>query len=158
MAIMKSFFGEEVYDAVARGYLTPVMTSGSGAAYVATVEGLTTLVPGVSCMIVPHATSTALKPTLNVNNLGAKEIKQRYTGVTSEVADGRLGWMSQDTPVRLVYDGKYWVADSYGIAQIYGGGTGATEAHKALNNLGITWGTAEAPAKGTPNSIYIQIN
>lgn len=45
------------------------------------------------------------------------------------------------------------------------GGTGATTAAAArtnlginLNNLGITWGTAEAPANGTPNSIYIQIN
>lgn len=28
----------------------------------------------------------------------------------------------------------------------------------ALNNLGITWGTEEAPVTGTPGSIYIQIN
>lgn len=28
----------------------------------------------------------------------------------------------------------------------------------ALNNLGITWGIEEAPATGTPGSIYIQIN
>lgn len=28
----------------------------------------------------------------------------------------------------------------------------------ALNNIGISWGTEEAPATGTPNSIYIQLN
>ena len=44
------------------------------------------------------------------------------------------------------------------IVPVNKGGTGATTAFAALNNLGITWGTAEAPAKGTPNSIYIQIN
>ena len=45
-----------------------------------------------------------------------------------------------------------------GVVQIENGGTGANTAAVALNNLGITWGTEEAPATGTPNTIYIQIN
>lgn len=47
---------------------------------------------------------------------------------------------------------------SDGIIPIGNGGTGADNAAIALNNLGITWGTEEAPATGTPNTIYIQIN
>lgn len=45
-----------------------------------------------------------------------------------------------------------------GTVSIEHGGTGAETAAAALNNLGITWGTEEAPATGTPNTIYIQIN
>lgn len=45
-----------------------------------------------------------------------------------------------------------------GIIPVGNGGTGADNAATALNNLGITWGTEEAPATGTPNTIYIQIN
>lgn len=45
-----------------------------------------------------------------------------------------------------------------GIVSVEHGGTGADNAAIALNNLGITWGTEEAPATGTPNTIYIQIN
>lgn len=45
-----------------------------------------------------------------------------------------------------------------GVVAVEHGGTGAGNAAAALNNLGITWGTEEAPATGTPNTIYIQIN
>lgn len=44
------------------------------------------------------------------------------------------------------------------VIPIERGGTDATTAAEALNNLGITWGTEKAPATGTPNTIYIQIN
>lgn len=47
---------------------------------------------------------------------------------------------------------------SIGTLPVNSGGTGATNAKTALNNLGVTWGTGAAPSKGTPNTIYIQIN
>lgn len=47
--------------------------------------------------------------------------------------------------------------DIFGSVEIAHGGTGATTAKDALNNLGITWSTTAAPNTGTPNSIYIQI-
>ena len=43
------------------------------------------------------------------------------------------------------------------ITPISLGGTGAGNAVSALNNLGISWGTAPAPANGKPNTIYIQL-
>ena len=43
------------------------------------------------------------------------------------------------------------------VTPLANGGTGASTAQAALNNLGISWGTAAAPATGTPNTIYIQL-
>lgn len=49
-----------------------VTTTGTGAAYEATVRGITELKNGVSFIMIPHTTNTTLTPQLNVNNLGAK--------------------------------------------------------------------------------------
>ena len=43
------------------------------------------------------------------------------------------------------------------IVAVEDGGTGASTAKGALNNLGITWGEKAAPSTGTPNTIYIQL-
>lgn len=63
---------------------------------------------------------------------------------------------SARTKIEELENGKADATD--GVVQIENGGTGANTAAVALNNLGITWGTEEAPATGTPNTIYIQIN
>lgn len=60
------------------------------------------------------------------------------------------------TKIEELENGKADATD--GVVQIENGGTGANSAAVALNNLGITWGTEEAPSTGTPNTIYIQIN
>ena len=44
-----------------------------------------------------------------------------------------------------------------GTVPISSGGTGATTAQRALENLGITISRADPPAKGKPYSIYIKV-
>lgn len=173
--IMKSLNGYEIYDEAVRELALGVTTTGTGAAYKVDVKAIDVLTVGVNFTVVPHVTCTTLSPTLDVNGFGAKPIKQRLSsGLTNTVALASNDMFAKDKPVEVVYDGTSWVIDmqapdathlhgvvpvgSLPTVPISKGGTGATTAFAALNNLGITWGTAEAPEKGTPNSIYIQIN
>ena len=173
--IMKSLNGYEIYDEAVRELALGVATTGTGAAYKADVKAIDALTVGVNFTIVPHVTCTTLSPTLDVNGFGAKPIKQRLSsGLTNTIALASNDVFAKGKPVEVFYDGTSWVIDvqapdathlhgvvpvgSLPTVPVNKGGTGATTAFAALNNLGITWGTAEAPAKGTPNSIYIQIN
>lgn len=173
--IMKSLNGYEIYDEAVRELALGVTTTGTGAAYKADVKAIDVLTVGVNFTIVPHVTCTTLSPTLDVNGFGAKPIKQRLSsGLTNTIVLASNDMFAKGKPVEVFYDGTSWVIDMqapdathlHGVVPVGGlptvpvnkGGTGATTAFAALNNLGITWGTAEAPAKGTPNSIYIQIN
>ena len=173
--IMKSLNGYEIYDEAVRELALGVTTTGTGAAYKADVKAIDALTVGVNFTIVPHVTCTTLSPTLDVNGFGAKPIKQRLSsGLTNTIALASNDVFAKGKPVEVFYDGTSWVIDMqapdathlHGVVSVGSlptvpvnkGGTGATTAFAALNNLGITWGTAEAPAKGTPNSIYIQIN
>lgn len=173
--IMKSLNGYEIYDEAVRELALGVTTTGTGAAYKADVKAIDALTVGVNFTIVPHVTCTTLSPTLDVNGFGAKPIKQRLSsGLTNTIALASNDVFAKGKPVEVFYDGTSWVIDmqapdathlhgvvpvgSLPTVPVNNGGTGATTAFAALNNLGITWGTAEAPAKGTPNSIYIQIN
>lgn len=128
--------------------ITPVTTGGTGAAYTATVAGITALTAGVSFIMVTHTVSTTKTPTLNVNSLGAKGIRRRLSNSVSSVQSGYAnGWLVSGKPFHVMYDGSYWivedlpkiaVADLYGTLPIAQGGTGATTAEAALENLGIT--------------------
>lgn len=165
--IMKMLNGYEIYDEASREQITGVVTTGTGSAYKATVKGVYALTAGVNFMMIPHVVSTSVAPTLDVNGFGARTIKQRITtSTTSTVALNLASMLAANKPVKMIYDGEYWIVDFnrpdastlYGTVAIEDGGTGATTAKDALKNLGITWGTSEAPATGTPNTIYIQIN
>lgn len=150
-----------------------IVTSGTGSAYTASVKAIDALTNGVSFIMIPHATNTTTSPTLNVNNLGAKTLRQRLSDSSGNSVALVESVLLKDKPVRVMYDGAYWIVDMPkpvatkldGIVPVASGGTGASTAAAArtnlginLNNLGITWGTGEAPSTGTPNTIYIQIN
>lgn len=127
--------------------ISPVTTSGTGAAYIATVNGITALESGARFVMLPHTVSTTSSPTLDVNGLGAKPIRQRLSNSTqSTVAGTTNDWLAAGKPVDIMYDGAFWVVDfvrpnmvsAYGVLPIENGGTGATTVEQAKKNLGIT--------------------
>lgn len=122
----------------------PITTAGTGAAYTASVSSLT-LVAGASFVMVPHTASTTTTPTLNVNSLGAKNIRMRLSSSTSSTIQLiSTGFLAANKPVRVVYDGTYWVLDDF--AQ--------PDASRLYGTL-ISRGTS-APSNGTGGFIYIQ--
>lgn len=128
-----------------------VTTTGTGVVYRADVPGITALTAGVSFVMIPHTPSTTKTPTLNVNNLGAKYIRQPLTSNTGATAPGALDtWLTQGHPVKVTYNGSQWEIDIprpsaaylYGYVPVANGGTGAANAPEALANLGAVAKTA----------------
>lgn len=123
----------------------PITTAGTGAAYTASVPGITELTAGIFLIIKPHTVSTTTTPTLNLNDLGAKTIRRRISlGTSTTVVGSSNSWLGADLPVIVVFDGTYWIADSlpktaaadiYGAVPIANGGTGATTAATAITAL-----------------------
>lgn len=145
-----------------------VTTAGTGAAYTATVPGITALKAGLTITLVPHTVSTVVNPTLNVNSLGAKNIRRRVSNSTATtVASAAANWLAASKPIRVTYDGTYWIADLdrpnatdiYGTLAIANGGTGATTAAAALTNLGLTATAAELNyMDGVTSAVQTQLN
>ena len=136
-------FTEKVMESGAG--LPVVTTTGDGAAYVATIPGVTELKAGLAFIMIPHTVSTTNKPTLNVNGLGAKNLRQPLslnTGATTTAAID--SWLSEGKPTKVLYDGTLWKIEAprpsataiYGTVAIENGGTGADTAEEALKNLG----------------------
>ena len=131
-----------------------VTTEGDGVIYAATVPHITELTAGASFMMVPNVTSTTQTPTLNVNGLGAKTIRQRLSSNTSATVVGAsANWVVAGKPVIVTYNGTDWVAEFtrpdanslYGTVAIEKGGTGATDAAGARATLDV-YSTSEVDA------------
>lgn len=125
------------------GYIGSVIdvVSEDGVNYTATIESVDNIAVGSSFTIIPNMTSTSISPTLNVNNLGAKQIRQRLSSLSSTTAPGSTeNWLVANRPVKVTYDenaipgsnGGAWIVDfakpdlnyAYGVLPISNGGTG----------------------------------
>lgn len=136
----------EVIKESGAGGTSIVTTSGTGAAFTATVPGIDALTAGVSFTMIPHTTSTAVTPTLDVNGLGAIKMYRRLSSNVSSVQTGyNVAWLMANKPIEVMYDGMFWIvmgqekpstADLSGTLAVEKGGTGATSAEAALTNLG----------------------
>lgn len=122
-----------------------ILTEGTGEAYTATVPWIKELTPGAEFIMIPHVASDSTAPTLNVNGLGAKQIRRRRSATSGGFVFGYdNGWLTANAPIRLIYSGLYWITDltkpeSFdisGIMSIKQGGTGANNASSACTNLG----------------------
>ena len=103
---------EKYLPNLTRSYNTGILTGGTSSAYTATIEGITELEPGISFIMIPHATSSKADPTLNVNNLGAKPIWQRLSTATSSIIrSADRNWLYVGSPITVTYDGHFWVAE-----------------------------------------------
>lgn len=123
-----------------------ITTTGSGASYAATVEGITALTAGASFIMIPHVVSTSTAPTLNVNGLGAKTIRRRVSNsAATTTAGSSADWLSANKPIIVTYDGTYWIVDLvkpnandlFGTVPIGSGGLGADNVEDARKNLGV---------------------
>lgn len=142
----------------------PITTSGDGATYTATVDGITELTAGVSFIMIPHTVSTTTSPKLNVNNLGEKYIRRVLsTASGTTVAGFQASWISADKPIRVMYNGTHWVvdlvrpsaSDIYGTVPISSGGTGATTEESARANLGAM---ADVPVTASDAGKFLRVS
>lgn len=138
---------------IANGQYIVTASSEDGVAYTATVPSITELTAGISFIMIPGVVSTSTTPTLNVNGLGAKNIRRRLSSLATNVQAGyTTDWIAVNCPFRVTYDGTQWivegltkpaVADLYGTLSVDKGGTGATTAADALTNLGAVKKTGD---------------
>lgn len=119
--------------------------SSDGVNYTVTVPGVTNLYAGLRIMVKFGVNSASTAPKLNVNNLGAKNIRQALSTNNSATAPGGTNnWLTTACPVELTYTGSMWKTDfvrpsasnMYGTVPVNCGGTGATTAEAARTALG----------------------
>lgn len=123
-------------------------TSGNGKAYTANVPEITELVNGILVVMIPHVSSSSTAPTLNINGLGAYEIR-RFLSTDTNALNSRTGiysnWLNADVPVILMYNSGFWYAcsftkpdafDLHGITSVVNGGTGRQTLSKGSYIIG----------------------
>ena len=88
--------------------------STNGAAYIADVSmlSISSLAVGTSFIMIPEKTSTSIYCELNFCGSGPKPIRVRTANYNGTVdLPTHMAWLTQYKPVRMTYDGTYWVAD-----------------------------------------------
>ena len=134
------------------GSVVAEATSSDGVAYSATVPGVTELYAGLEITIIPQTESTSETITLDVNGLGAKNVRLPLSSnTTTLVMPAQSNYYTAGRPVKLRYDATWlnnkgaWVvaerqrtsgSDLYGSVSVECGGTGADNAEEARENLG----------------------
>lgn len=144
-------FRSKASSAGATGLPVVAAESTDGVAYTATVPSVTELSNGLTIVIVPNKTSTATQATLNVNSLGAKEIRIPLSFNTAAMSTPKLStFFTEGRPITVQFDAGYvsggiWktidkqrtsAQDLYGTVPVESGGTGATTIDAACANIG----------------------
>lgn len=136
---------EILYNTKFAGERIATAQSTDGETFTVNLPGIAKLYTGLEITIIPNINSATTLPKLNVNSLGAVYLKRRITSNTvTTVQSENEEFLAKDQPIRVIYNGKLWVADMaranaadiYGSISIEKGGTGADNAEEALENLG----------------------
>ena len=120
----------------ASGGIPVVTTAGTGAAYTATVNGITELYNGLTLILITHTSSTTYAPTFNLNGLGEKPLKRLMADDSSGTASGRSTyWLYRSVPMLISYSEPHsaWIVhtmpktsaeDILGAVPVTSGGIG----------------------------------
>lgn len=133
--------------AIISGAAIPIVYADStdGIDYTAEVPGMTESKVGLTFIMIPRITSTTTMPTLNVNNLGKKNLRQQLSINLATTAPGAIAtWLSSNKPCLVTFDGELWKVDIarpvasalYGTVPVDKGGTGGETPEEARDNIG----------------------
>lgn len=154
-----------------------VANSTDGVSYIATINNVDSLYSGLKLIIIPDVNNTSTTPTLNVNNLGAKQIRRALSTNNAAYTNVSANYLTAGNPIELMYDGEFgngvWkihgkqktsASDLYGTVPMIMGGTAADNGADGLRNLLYAGPTIlsehqygdELPVAGTPGRIFFK--
>lgn len=82
----------------------PATTAGSAGAYTLNIKDITSLYSGLMLVVILHIQSNITTPTLNINNLGAKQIAI-YNDNNGYTQPATIDAYDANNPLLLIYDG-----------------------------------------------------
>lgn len=136
---------EIVYNTKFAGERIAPAHSEDGVSYTVELPGIAKLYTGLEITIIPDKNSATTLPSLNINGLGGVSIKRRISSSNSITVQSKdENFLISTQPIRLFYNGKFWIADMarpnapdiYGTVSVENGGTGGDSAEEARRNLG----------------------